>query len=515
MLWWLVGLAAGFPVPGTAQELLPDLRPDAPRDVALAPRSGGRVELRFTTLGWNLGEGPVELRGGAVLPDGTRQEVYQRVYRSDGGFSDQLSGYFIHHPEHEHTHFEDYALYVLEALDVPIPVPVGSAKTSFCLMDTQRVVPPLPGSPTDAVYAHCDSEVQGISAGWGDAYSAVLPGQSIDVTGFPAGTYRLTIQLDPLDQLRELDDGDNASAIRLLLDPASLSLSVLGADVPAAVPTSVRIAAIFAGGGASGDAQYVELRAAAAGQNLVHGHALRVYGASGAETARVEFPGSLPNGAEQMSFLIANPAAVDLFGLAPDLVLPPGVLERGGGKLCWDAVDCAAWGSYAGPPGSGGTAVGTPLDPLPAGIALRRRRDVFGNPLRLELGDDTGNSRSDFAPARPEPTGNSGVSGPVDGDAIAPALDNCAFFANPAQSDTDVDGRGNDCECGDQSGDGRNSILDLVAINSAIFNPASAMPLCDGNGDALCDVSDIVAANLEIFSPKSTSTCARQPVPDP
>ena len=108
---------------------------------------------------------------------------------------------------------------------------------------------------------------------------------------------------------------------------------------------------------------------------------------------------------------------------------------------------------------------------------------------------------------RPEPTANSGVSGPVDGDAVAPALDNCPFFANPAQSDTDGDGRGNECECGDQSGDGRNSIIDLVAINSAIFN-ASATPLCDGNGDGLCDVSDIVAANLD-----SVFYCTRAAAP--
>jgi hypothetical protein len=82
-------------------------------------------------------------------------------------------------------------------------------------------------------------------------------------------------------------------------------------------------------------------------------------------------------------------------------------------------------------------------------------------------------------------------------------------------ADTDADGRGNECECSDQNGDGRNTVADLVAINLAIFNPAQATPLCDGNGDGLCRVSDIVAANAEIFSPTSTSTCPRQPIPGP
>jgi hypothetical protein len=81
--------------------------------------------------------------------------------------------------------------------------------------------------------------------------------------------------------------------------------------------------------------------------------------------------------------------------------------------------------------------------------------------------------------------------------------------------DTDCDGRGDARECADQNADGRNTVMDLVAINKAIFLPAQVTPLCDGNGDGRCTVSDIVAANVEIFSPGSTSICARQPVPGP
>ena len=103
----------------------------------------------------------------------------------------------------------------------------------------------------------------------------------------------------------------------------------------------------------------------------------------------------------------------------------------------------------------------------------------------------------------------------ADGDALCNAADNCPFFVNANTADTDGDGRGDPCECGDQTGDGRNDVRDLVAINLAIFNPALATPLCDANGDGACNVNDIIAANVEIFSPTSTSTCARQPVPGP
>jgi hypothetical protein len=56
-----------------------------------------------------------------------------------------------------------------------------------------------------------------------------------------------------------------------------------------------------------------------------------------------------------------------------------------------------------------------------------------------------------------------------DGDAIPDGSDKCPYFPSPDQTDTDSDNRGNVCECGDQNGDGRNTVADLVAINRAIF----------------------------------------------
>ena len=102
-----------------------------------------------------------------------------------------------------------------------------------------------------------------------------------------------------------------------------------------------------------------------------------------------------------------------------------------------------------------------------------------------------------------------------DGDGHCAALDNCPFYATANLADTDADGRGDACECGDQDGNGINDVRDLIAINLAVFRPDLATPLCDGNNDSQCNVSDIIAANVEIFSTGSTSTCARQPVPGP
>jgi hypothetical protein len=101
-----------------------------------------------------------------------------------------------------------------------------------------------------------------------------------------------------------------------------------------------------------------------------------------------------------------------------------------------------------------------------------------------------------------------------DTDGVADCADNCPYWATANRTDADADGRGDACECGDQNGDGRNTVADLIAINRAIFTPALMTPLCDANNDGRCDVRDIVQVNREIFSPR-TSTCARQPVPGP
>jgi hypothetical protein len=102
-----------------------------------------------------------------------------------------------------------------------------------------------------------------------------------------------------------------------------------------------------------------------------------------------------------------------------------------------------------------------------------------------------------------------------DADGIDDAFDPCPFWPQVSNADTDGDKRGDECECTDQNLDGQNTVSDLVAINTAIFNPGLITVLCDGDGDGDCNVTDIVAANLELFSPTSTSICGRQPFPGP
>lgn len=98
-----------------------------------------------------------------------------------------------------------------------------------------------------------------------------------------------------------------------------------------------------------------------------------------------------------------------------------------------------------------------------------------------------------------------------DGDGVADAADNCASWPNPAQVDTDGNGIGDDCECGDENGDGTVDTTDLVAINRATFTPSLATPLCDTNADSICDVRDMIGANAKIYG--APAYCSRYPKP--
>ncbi|MGH7389544.1 MAG: lysyl oxidase family protein [Candidatus Rokuibacteriota bacterium] len=230
----IVGLLASATSAQQAAELRPNLQPFPAFDLRLVQdfATGGR-QLRFSTLSWNRGAGPLELVAGETGSQG--QNVYQRVFLSDGSHQDYFAGTFVWHPAHNHFHFGDYALYHLEPVNAPGGSPKSGSKTTFCIMDTTAVDTRLAGAPRQAVYATCGSSIQGMSVGWGDTYSYVLEGQSIGITGNPSGDYCLTIQIDPKGKILESDDGDNIASSLLHIDVERSTVTVLdGAtcDVP-------------------------------------------------------------------------------------------------------------------------------------------------------------------------------------------------------------------------------------------------------------------------------------------
>ena len=210
----------------TAVDLPPNLKPLPASNATLVTDffSGG-LTLRFSTTSWNNGTGPLELVAGEVDTGSGKQKVYQRVYLSDGTSFLHYAGSFEFHPEHDHFHFEDYALYTLQ----PVNAPGGSlrtgSKTTFCVMDTTKINGQLPGAPPQAVYSTCGRFVQGMSVGWGDTYGSQLAGQEIDFTDNADGIYQLKIEVDPKKLLLESNENDNVSCVLLSIkSPATVKV---------------------------------------------------------------------------------------------------------------------------------------------------------------------------------------------------------------------------------------------------------------------------------------------------
>jgi hypothetical protein len=186
-----------------------------------------------------------------------------------------------------------------------------------------------------------------------------------------------------------------------------LVYSGLTLGVPAASATFHRmsIREVFPGTASEPGAEYVELQMWNAGQDLVGGHTLRTYDSGGKPTATV-LPSDVPNGANQSTVLIATPQAEAMFGVTADAPLSSsGQLDPAGGAVCWEEIDCVAWGNFAA---SLPSPVGTPAAAggIPDEMALRRTI-APGCATLLESTDDRDNSALDFSSVFPDPRPNS------------------------------------------------------------------------------------------------------------
>lgn len=226
-LGWLAAILFAFVSSTFAQPvpLKPNLQARPGWGISL---SGAR--LYFNATSWNNGDGPLELRARETDSVAQKQNVYQRIYLSDGSYYEELAGSFVWHPTHDHFHFEEFATYKLQPYDAPGASERTSQKTTFCVMDTTKINDTLPGAPSTPFYSNCGNVTQGMSVGWGDTYTNNLEGQSIDVSALPDGIYKLIIEVDPKGRLVEINESDNTSCVLLQLKVSTSTLSVLNSN---------------------------------------------------------------------------------------------------------------------------------------------------------------------------------------------------------------------------------------------------------------------------------------------
>lgn len=212
-----------LPAAARGADRLPDLRMKRPTDVAVDTTTvPGHRLLRYTAGLANMGVGAFELRGNR--PDTlSRMTVTQRIYNDVGGYRDVVLP--LASMEYEttdgHNHWHVHDLELGELLDASGRTAAVLTKRGFCFNDTERV-----RGNTSRVYelSGCQgfdpdalSVVMGLSVNWMDVYPAGLALQYIDVTGIPAGTYKLRVTANTAFGFAEQSTTNNASSVNVQL----------------------------------------------------------------------------------------------------------------------------------------------------------------------------------------------------------------------------------------------------------------------------------------------------------
>jgi uncharacterized protein (TIGR03382 family) len=188
----------------------------------------------------------------------------------------------------------------------------------------------------------------------------------------------------------------------------------------------MQITEVFPGTNAQPNAQYIELQMYSAGQNVVSGHTVTVFDAAGTQVMTYTFAANVASGTNQSTILIATTQAQTLFGVTADLIMTP-TIPAAGGKVCFEAIDCVAWGNYTG--GGAPSVVGQPAYETRGLVLGRSLTRKLGANAMLDGGDDTGVSATDFERALPTPRNNAGTAPTIPtstcGDNAITGLESC------------------------------------------------------------------------------------------
>jgi hypothetical protein len=215
-------------LPVQAAPLLPDLFPwaDQTRDYMYdgifdTTSIRNRVLYRFHGALPNIGAGALELRE-VTHPDDT-QDVWQRIYQSEGGIMERFVGTYENvDPPYGHLYLVGIAQYNFREVigeNGLGPVLSSQDKISYALVDSVPYNTSLPNA--SLVRKYPVDEYLGISVGWADVYGRNTRGQWADATGLPSGRYWLEVIADPYDQILETDETNNTTRRRRRSSPAT------------------------------------------------------------------------------------------------------------------------------------------------------------------------------------------------------------------------------------------------------------------------------------------------------
>ncbi len=198
--------------------LIPDLVTVVPQHVALK-NFQQREFIRFSNGVANIGQGELRLRPQFPIEGNSgAQLAIQEILDAGRNIVDEVVvSEFDFHAEHNHWHIDDVALYDIRIGSPDGPVlGINSIKTTFCLIDWYKLVGN--SNTGDRQYWDCNGEYQGISSGWCDQYHHSLPGQSLEITGAPAGLYYLVSTANPDHSFVETNYLNNTAWVAFTLE---------------------------------------------------------------------------------------------------------------------------------------------------------------------------------------------------------------------------------------------------------------------------------------------------------
>jgi hypothetical protein len=233
----LLPVQAPVPVSAAAAQLLPDLQLEPLFNLYIQETAKHRLLLRFGTLLDNIGDGPMIVRASKRV-NKKLTRVVQRIRLADGTFQDirqpNAIMYWEHTSDYVHWHLRDILTVKLTPLtQTDPPTERRTAKVGFCLADTDQmpVETRPPNSAPAREFNNCGTAQStkvrmGISVGWGDNYEPYYKYQWVEVTGLPAGDYRLCALIDAQGLWQEKSKDNNSLYMDLTIDPAAKTVVV-------------------------------------------------------------------------------------------------------------------------------------------------------------------------------------------------------------------------------------------------------------------------------------------------
>jgi hypothetical protein len=216
----------------------PDLQTVIPASGFSVVQGTDGPEFRYTHMVFSAGPGPFAIMP-SYLPTSGNYIGNQELWgQNAAGRWEQLGNRkipdpFIYHAAHGHFHFPlaAFGLYSV-ASDGGLGQPVTmSPKNGFCIGDSfmyDNTVTNAGTFPAGSIGSCADPlSLRGMTTGAADEYDYRDPGQAIPMTGVPDGTYWFRAITDPNNDVKEIDESNNETDIKVTIRGATVTPSTV------------------------------------------------------------------------------------------------------------------------------------------------------------------------------------------------------------------------------------------------------------------------------------------------